>query len=362
MEFVVTDDEGLPLDATVEVGHGAIILHSRGGAIGSPNARNRDYSTGLRLILRRLLHRSIEIDGAWVDSSRVQQLPLERRQILSRDDLPATSDELFTRMSRRMQAVGRSPDAGRGRGNSNKRLRIAIATASTGDIAHAIGAIPKGRGVPRHALRLSAEQLRKVTPEHVWQAIADVSLEGASEEFGESTDYDLLSDTGLPLPPKAVFGRAASLALGHSVGPGHFSAGLGTPCFKILQKAGYQIVPKGEVLERADPLSADDKVWTEGSVRLVNHFRRERGHGLSSAKKAEFIRRHGRLFCERCDMDPLEVFGDEDGEACIEVHHHETAIAEMGNGHETRLDDLQCLCANCHRYIHRVMKRRTPSR
>ena len=155
MEFVITDGEGLALDATVEVEPGAIILHSRGGAAGSPNARNRDYSTGLRLILGRLFERNIEIEGAWVDSSRVQNLPLGQREILSRDDLPATSEELFTRMSRRMQAVGRSPDAGAGRGNSNRRIRIGIAARSTGDITHAIGAIPKDSGVPRHVLRLS---------------------------------------------------------------------------------------------------------------------------------------------------------------------------------------------------------------
>ena len=356
MEFVVTDDEGLPLDATVEVESGTIILHSRGGAAGSPNARNRDYSTALRLILRRLLDQSIEIEGAWVDSSRVQQMPLGERQILSRDDPPETSEQLFTRMSRRMQAVGRSPDVGPGRGNSNKRIRIEIGARSTGDIAHAIGAIPKDRSVPRHAVRLSAEQLRKVTPEHVWQAISNILLEGPGENYGPSTDYDLLTDAGLALPPKAVFGQAASLALGRTVGPTHFSTGLGTPCFDILQKAGYRIVPKGEAVDPAEELSAGDKVWTEGNVRLLTHLRRERGHGLSRAKKAEFIRKHGRLFCERCKMDPVVVFADKDGEACIEVHHHKTAVAEMGTRHETRLDDLQCLCANCHRYVHRIMK------
>lgn len=156
-------------------------------------------------------------------------------------------------------------------------------------------------------------------------------------------------------PPKHQFGlRVLPLDPGH--GPTHFSAGLGTPCFDILQKAGYRIVPKGEAVDPAEKLSAVDKVWTEGNVRLLTHLRRERGHGLSTAKKAEFIRKHGRLFCERCKMDPVVVFGDQDGEACIEVHHHRTSVADMGNRHETRLEDLQCLCADCHRYVHRIMK------
>ena len=356
MELVIADSDGLSLDATVEVERGAIILHSRGGAVGSPNVRNRDYSTALRIILRRLLEKHFDIAGVWVDSSRVQILPLEERAILTRADLPATPDTLFTLMSRRMQAVGRSPDAGLGRGNSNKRIRFSLEERSAQEIVQAIGAIPK-TAISRTDSRLPAELLRRVTPEHIWQAIAEISVIGAGNEFGPSTDYDLLTDSGVRLPPKAVFGQAASLALSLRVGPNSFSAGIGTPCFDMLYKAGYRIVAKQEAIEQPEPLSDDDRFWVEGSPRLVSHLRRERGRGLSSAKKANFIRQHGRLFCERCKMEPLQVFGDQDGDACIEVHHHSTAVAEMDERHETHLDDLQCLCANCHRYTHRVMKR-----
>jgi hypothetical protein len=356
MELVIADADGLGLDATVEVEQGVIVLHSRGGAVGSPNVRNRDYSTGLRLILRRLLENHFEITGAWVDSSRVQILPLEERKILTRADFPATSDALFTVISRRMQAVGRSPNAGPGRGNSNKRIRFSIEGRTLAEIIRAIGAIPKAdlSGINS---RLAAEELRKITPEHIWQAILEISEIGSGHEFGPSTGYDLLTDSGVRLPPKAVFGRAASFALSVRIGPESFSAGIGTPCFDILQKAGYRIVSKEGTVEHLETLSADEKVWAEGNPRLVSHLRRERGRGLSTAKKFEFVRKHGRLFCEKCKMVPVQVFGDQDGEACIEVHHHSTAVSEMDEGHETRLGDLQCLCANCHRYTHRVMKR-----
>lgn len=355
MELLIADDNGLGLDATLEVEPGAIVLHSRGGTTGSPTARNRDYAKALRLILRRLLENHIEILGAWVDSSRVQNLPFEAREILSPDDFPATYETLFTLMSRRMQAVGRSPDSGSGHGNSNKRIKLSVKTRSAGEIVRAIGAFPQSEGSVTGS-RLPAEALRKVTPEHIWQAIEEIFEKGPGDDFGPSTDYDLLTDTGTRLPPKAVFGRAASLALGFPVGPRHFSAGIGSPSFDLLEKAGYRIVAKGPSVDEPEPLSADDKVWAEGSPRLVSHLRRERGHGLSKAKKAEFVRQHGRLFCERCQIDPVQVFGDEYGEACIEVHHHATAVAEMIEGHRTRLEDLQCLCANCHRYIHRFMK------
>lgn len=359
MELVIADSDGLGLDATVEVEPGVIILHSRGGAVGSPNVRNRDYSTGPRIILGRLLEKHLEIAGAWVDSSRVQTLPLEEREILTRADFPATSDTLFTLMSRRMQAIGRSPDAGPGRGNSSKRIRFSLEGRSSQEIVQAIGAIPK-TVMSRLDSRLPAELLRQVTPEHIWQAIAEISETGPGNEFGPSTDYDLLTDSGVRLPPKAVFGLAASLALNSRVGPGAFSSGLDTPCFDLLQKAGYRIVAKEEAVNQPEPLSDDDRIWVEGNPRLVTHLRRERGQGLSNAKKAEFIRQHGRLFCERCKMEPVQVFGDQDGDACIEVHHHSTAVAQMDEVHETRLKDLKCLCANCHRYTHRVMKRSPP--
>ena len=36
----------------------------------------------------------------------------------------------------------------------------------------------------------------------------------------------------------------------------------------------------------------------------------------------------------------------------IEVHHAEVSVAAMVEGHRTKLSDLQCLCANCHRLVH----------
>jgi hypothetical protein len=43
------------------------------------------------------------------------------------------------------------------------------------------------------------------------------------------------------------------------------------------------------------------------------------------------------------------------GEACIEIHHAKVQVSEMQSGHITSLEDLQCLCANCHRFIHRQL-------
>ena len=55
-------------------------------------------------------------------------------------------------------------------------------------------------------------------------------------------------------------------------------------------------------------------------------------------------------------MDPVEVYSGAHGVVCIEVHHHLVQVESMTDTHRTKLEDLQCLCANCHRVVHRLLK------
>ncbi len=209
----------------------------------------------------------------------------------------------------------------------------------------------------RGASRLAASELSKVTPEHIDRAIRRMLSSPGEHPFGESTDYDVVLEDGVRLPPKAVFGLAATEALGFQVEPKHFTAGINSHCFRALGAAGLDIQPKGEVAEVDGPPHAKDQDWSEGTPRLRQHLSRERSSGLREAKKAEFRRVHGgRLFCERCQEDPVEKYGTEHAEACIEVHHKSTHVAAMEAGHRTRLEDLECLCANCHRLEHRLLR------
>jgi len=203
--------------------------------------------------------------------------------------------------------------------------------------------------------RLPADLLRRVTAEHVWNAVSGI-LSGASHPFGVSTDYDLITEDGHRLAPKAVFGLAATQALGFRVIPDHFDGGLKTVCFEILRGSGFVILTKAEADTPQGDLGADDRTWTEGKRELVLHLKRERAYGASQAKKAEFLRVHGELFCEQCALRPHEKYELSAADACIEVHHKVVAVAQMPEGHRTTLADLECLCANCHRVVHRQLK------
>lgn len=109
----------------------------------------------------------------------------------------------------------------------------------------------------------------------------------------------------------------------------------------------------GEPIQRQpDSATPADSEWLEGNPTVRSHLVRERAPGLAAAKKLAFVQEHGRLFCEQCKLDPVKGYDSKLAEACIEVHHATTQVAEMQPNQVTRLSDLQCLCANCHRLVH----------
>jgi len=209
--------------------------------------------------------------------------------------------------------------------------------------------------------RLPVEELEQVQADHVLEAVQRV-LAGESGDFEDSTTYDIVLEDGSRLPPKKVFGIAAKLALGYEIQPYQFTGGEDSPCFRILREAGYSIVAKidgstqgakpAEPTPTIIPVTSEDREWTEGRPRLVKHLRRERGAGIAKAKKARYRRENGgKLACERCGLQPATVYGEPNGDACIEVHHAKP-VSQMKDGDRTRLEDLLCLCANCHRIEH----------
>lgn len=341
------------MDAHFEMQGGMLILHSRGGTIGTANAKNTEYGPALRILIERIKRAELMLIGVWVDSSRVQNLPMEVRQIFHPEEIKVSSTELFTLFSKRMAQVGRIPGSQKSRGNSTKRLRFAFAgNLSDERIATIVGTDETNSFSSRHE-RLSAEKLKSVGTDHIWHAVQQLLSGQVEHPFHESTDHDVIAEDGSHLSPKAVFGLAASKALDFEVLPSHFVSGIGTPCFRAIIAAGYAIVSKNDPHPSNEvPSNFIDREWAEGASKLVTHFRRERGSGIAKAKKKSFIHKHGRLLCERCGLDPKKAYGSELGDACIEVHH-KFPLAEMPPRRNTKLEDLMCVCANCHRVIHR---------
>jgi hypothetical protein len=283
---------------SAEVDPLGITLHSRGGSSDGGRAQNTDYGLALRLLLRRIAAEAIPLERAYVDSSRVQAIPIPDRTVLSARELDTDGSKAFTMMSNRMKEIGQGTV--REGGNSTKRLRIQFAKSITlPELLPKLQVVRIAKDL-RSADRLPVEELERVTAEHVWNAVEKLRA-GVDHAFDPSTDFDLVTDTGERFPPKAVFGLAASEGLGFEIQPKHFTGGRGTPCFRILEAAGFTIVAKSEALPSLNlPASQEDREWAEGTPKLVSHLRKERASGLAQAKKENFMRLHGRLICERC--------------------------------------------------------------
>ena len=344
-------DSGKLLDAHFETLDGTLILRSRGGAFGSSTAQNTEYGPAFRLLLERIDQSNIELDGVWVDSNRVRKLPPNKRQIWSQSDSDLSPAELFTTLSRRMANVGRNPSS-QSRGNPTKRLRFKF----TGNPSAKLIEQVLGRGETDEKLfgRMLPQEKNLVSHYHIWHAVEQLLSFPSKYRFHNSTRYDVITDDGTRLPPKAVFRLAASDALGREVDSADFESD--AVIRGIIEKAGFPVVQKNQqVDQKVVPLDSEEREWIEGGLKLVKHYRQERAYGLSKAKKEMFKRDHGgRLHCERCKMDPIEIYGSSFGEACIEVHH-KRPLAARSTQRETDLNDVMCVCANCHRIIHREL-------
>ena len=213
--------------------------------------------------------------------------------------------------------------------------------------------IMKKKEDPNPGRWLTVEDFNRINSKHFEDAVHALVAGEEDHPFGESTDYDVLLENGKRLAPKAVLGIAARRALNlDNVQPSHFRGGEGTPCFKTIRRLGYLIVPKGG--DGKVPLDPDQSKWIEGDPVRESHLRYERNPKAVREKKDIMLKEYGRLICEECKFDPVEYYRKQSGNACIEVHHT-VPLAEVGR-RETSIEDLMCVCANCHRVLHHEMR------
>lgn len=86
-----------------------------------------------------------------------------------------------------------------------------------------------------------------INAEHIIQAIHKINKEGIPAQAHSST-YDVLFE-GEKYPPKLVLSYANIFANGEELNRNTFDGGLETPCFKLLEKNGFNIVRKNSIPE-----------------------------------------------------------------------------------------------------------------
>lgn len=88
----------------------------------------------------------------------------------------------------------------------------------------------------------------------------------------------------------------------------------------------------------------------EGEEVYRLHLDFERDRDLRDKKIDAMLAEHGCLKCEICSFNFEDVYGSL-GMGIIEVHHIKP-LSEIRQSTMIRLEDLMCLCANCHLVIH----------
>lgn len=140
-----------------------------------------------------------------------------------------------------------------------------------------------------------------------------------------------------------------------------------------VDKYGEEQAKELAVAARLKAIDELDPVWPEGSFEMKRrqkleeelhrdifafegeeqyriHRSKERDPNIRQEKINAFLELHGDLFCEVCRFSFEDQYG-ELGRGLIEVHHL-IPLAEMTANHKTTLDELLCICSNCHLTIH----------
>lgn len=103
----------------------------------------------------------------------------------------------------------------------------------------------------------------------------------------------------------------------------------------------------------SDDLESQEIVKTSEGRKIVYYTTRyERKRKNRDAKIQSVISQHKPLRCECCDFDFEQAYG-EYGKNFIEVHHNKPLHTLDEEVVIDPVKDLNCVCSNCHRMIHR---------
>ncbi|MEU5898488.1 MULTISPECIES: HNH endonuclease [Streptomyces] len=112
-----------------------------------------------------------------------------------------------------------------------------------------------------------------------------------------------------------------------------------------ISSGRLQLIPP-----QPDEIDDSGSTAIEGRLLVRQALARERDQKLRKLKIKQAQQNGKPLRCEVCDFDFARAYGAL-GEGYIEVHH--VTPLHISGPRSTRLDDLACLCANCHRMCHK---------
>jgi 5-methylcytosine-specific restriction protein A len=135
-----------------------------------------------------------------------------------------------------------------------------------------------------------------------------------------------------------------------------------------IQSSGYQIPEKfqnkldkiwrefSEVGEIPEPGEVSPEKFPEGGTRTITVNRYERN---PQARKACLD--HFGAFCQVCDIDLIQIYGQELAEKMMHVHHIQPMATKPSKAYTVDpRKDLVPLCPNCHNVIHKFNPVLTP--
>ncbi|BEP96284.1 hypothetical protein GmRootA79_46680 [Acidovorax sp. A79] len=96
----------------------------------------------------------------------------------------------------------------------------------------------------------------------------------------------------------------------------------------------------------------DEDSYPEGAESFRQHKTRERNSKVVKLAKMQRLRTTGKLACDACGFDFLDVYGER-GRGFIEAHHT-TPLALSEGPSSVRIKDFSMVCSNCHRMLHRL--------
>jgi hypothetical protein len=119
---------------------------------------------------------------------------------------------------------------------------------------------------------------------------------------------------------------------------------------RLFDDVWYQQAADAQDTQDFLELTEDDRAYNEGRVVVRTLRERQRSRALVQEAKKRSRRRYRELRCEACGFSFARAYGIDYIEA-----HHARQMASFSGEHQTTVDDLHLLCANCHRVVHTQM-------